>query len=84
MNKELRIVRDGRIIARFRHDYAFVDFWDFVDNDACVVIRGVNAHGPSWIQKYSIANGNLVEECSGVGDIPAWARQYSDETQPDD
>ncbi len=79
MNTQLRIARDRRVIARFNVSRAFIDFWDFADKDTCVVIRCVNAHGPSWIQKYRIDTGELVAESSGSDD---WAKPYADETQP--
>ena len=84
MNQELRIARDGRIIGRFHADRAFVDLWDFTDNDTCVVVRGINEYGPYWIQKYRIATGELVAEGSGNNHVPEWAKPYADETQSGD
>jgi hypothetical protein len=82
MNSQLRIARDGRLIAHFNVSRAFIDFWDFSDDDTCVVIRCVNAHGPSWIQKYRIDTGELVAEGSGRDDGPDWAKPYADDKQP--
>jgi hypothetical protein len=79
MNTQLRIARDRRLVARFNVSRAFIDLWDFANKDTCVVIRCVNAHGPSWIQKYRIDTGELVAESSGSDD---WAKPYTDETQP--
>jgi hypothetical protein len=80
MNSQLRIARDRRLIARFNVSRAFIDFWDFADKDTCVVIRCVNAHGPSWIQKYRIDTGGLVAESSASEDVSEWAKPYA--TQP--
>jgi hypothetical protein len=80
MNTQLRIARDGRLIAHFDVSRAFIDFWDFTDKDTCVVIRCVNAHGPSWIEKYRIDTGDLIAEGSCSHDVPEWAKPYA--TQP--
>ena len=58
MNNELRIARAGRLIAVFQADNAFIDFWTFADSDTCVVLRGVNVHGPTWIKKYRLDTGS--------------------------
>jgi hypothetical protein len=78
MNTQLRIARDGRLIAHFDVSRAFIDLWDFADNDTCVVIRCVNAHGPSWIQKHRIDTGELVAEGPTRGNVPEWAKPYAD------
>jgi hypothetical protein len=78
MNTQLRIARDGRLIAHFDVSRAFIDLWDFADNDTCVVIRCVNAHGPSWIQKHRIDTGELVAEGPCSGNVPEWAKPYAD------
>jgi hypothetical protein len=70
MNSQLRIARAGRVIAHFQVSRAFIDLWDFTDKDTCVVIRCVNAHGPSWIQKHRIDTGELVAEGSCSDNIP--------------
>jgi hypothetical protein len=75
MNTQLRIARDRRVIARFNVSRAFIDLWDFAENDTCVVVRCVNAHGPSWIQKFRIDTGELVAEGSASPDGPEWAIQ---------
>ena len=80
MKSQLRIARDGHLIAHFDVSRAFIDEWDFTDKDTCVVIRCVNAHGPSWIQKYRIATGELVAEGSGSHDVPDWAKPYADQS----
>jgi hypothetical protein len=77
MNTQLRIPRDRRLIARFNVSRAFIDLWDFADKDTCVVIRCVNAHGPSWIQKYRIDTGELVAESSASHDVSEWAKPYT-------
>jgi hypothetical protein len=82
MNTQLRIARDRRLIARFNVSRAFIDLWDFADNDTCVVVRCVNAHGPSWIQKFRIDTGELVAEGSASPDGPKWAKPYRDEVRP--
>jgi hypothetical protein len=77
MNTQLRIARDRRLIARFNVSRAFIDLWDFADKDTCVVIPCVNAHGPSWIQKYRIDTGELVAESSASHDVSEWAKPYA-------
>jgi hypothetical protein len=77
MNIQLRIPRDRRLIARFNVPRAFIDLWDFADKDTCVVIRCVNAHGPSWIQKYRIDTSELVAEASASHDVSEWAKPYT-------
>ena len=79
MNTQVRIARDRRLIARFNVSRAFIDLWDFADKNSCVVIRCVNAHGPSWIQKYRIDTGELVAESSAGHDASEWAKRYADQ-----
>jgi len=79
MNDNLRIARAGRLIAEFHADRAFIDFWSFAQNDTCIVLRGVNAHGPTWIRKYRIDTGELLAEGSGSGKVEEWAKPYADE-----
>ena len=79
MNTQLRLARDRRLIARFNVSRAFIDLWDFADKDTCVVIRCVNAHGPSWIEKYRIDTGEFVAEASASDNVPEWARLYADQ-----
>src|SRR6266516_1154916 len=77
MNTQLRIARHGRLIAHFDVSRAFIDLWDFTDKDTCVLIRCVNAHGPSWIEKYRIDTGELVAEGPGSHDVREWAKPYA-------
>jgi hypothetical protein len=77
MNFQLRIARHGRLIARFNVSRALIDLSGFADSDTCVIIRCVNAHGPSWIQRYRIDTGELVAESSGSDDVPEWAKPYA-------
>ncbi|MFN2623900.1 MAG: hypothetical protein ABR611_13765 [Chthoniobacterales bacterium] len=82
MNAELCIARTRRDIARFTVDRAFIERWDFSDNDTCVVTVSRNIHGPSWIEKLRIDNGEVVDSCSGSNDTdktPEWARPYLDD-----
>src|ERR1051325_2738011 len=44
MNNELCIARSKRDITHFQADRAFIEIWDFVDNNTCVVIRSRNIH----------------------------------------
>ena len=56
--------------------------WDFIDDDTCVVIVSRNIHGPIWIEKFRIDNGEVVESFSGATDAdktPEWARPYLDD-----
>jgi hypothetical protein len=75
MNSQVRIARGGKVVANFHVSRAFIDLWDFTDNDTCVVIRCVNAHGPSWIR---IDTGELVGEGPCSDNVPEWAKPYAD------
>jgi len=82
MNNVLCIARSRRDISHFDADAAFIDLWDFTDNDTCVVIRYRNIHGPSWIDKIRLDTGETTEHCFGSGTVeetPEWARPYIDD-----
>lgn len=81
MNNQLCIARNSQDRTLFNASRAFIEVWGFTDNDTHVVMRSRNAHGPTWIEKFSIDTGRLVAECSGFDspDTPEWARPYLDE-----
>jgi hypothetical protein len=81
MNGELILLRDGKRIAKFRSEYAFIEVWGFTDHDTCVVIRSRMLHGPSRIEKLEIKTGERLGGCSGSdpNQIEPWARPFADE-----
>ena len=83
MNSLLILKQPGKDEKEFRSFYTWIEKWGFGDADKSVVIRSRNAHGPSRIEKYDIASGKLLAECSGsdlLKDTPEWARPFCDLT----
>jgi hypothetical protein len=84
MNSELCIAKSKSEITRIQADRAFIELWEFTDDNRCVVLRSRNIHGPSRIEKIEIGSGQLVESCSGSDypeQTPVWARKYIDPDQ---
>lgn len=78
MNGIFRVARHGRVIREFHSAYAFIEQWDFADNDKSVILESRGAHGPCRIEKYSITTGELLGDVFGI-DLPDWAKPYGDE-----
>ena len=77
MNGVLRIARHGKVIREIEAGYAFIEMWDFSDNDSCVVIQSRNSHGPALIRKVCLSSGQLLAEGSdALGDYD-WAKTYA-------
>src|SRR5438067_3176448 len=84
MNEVLCIATSRNDITRFDAARAFIELWAFTEHDSCVVMRSRNIHGPSWIEQYRIATGELVASCSGSDypeQTPDWAKPYLDDDQ---
>jgi len=79
MNSNLVVRTKGGKVVKFRAEYAFIDKWGFADNNQCVVIRSINAHGPFYWQKYEIKSGKLIADYYRSKDpehIPAWVSPF--------
>lgn len=82
MNDELCIARSKHDRTHISTSRAFIEVWAFTDNDTHVVTRSRHYHGPSWIEKFDISTGKLIDECEGsnfLKDTPKWAQPWCDE-----
>jgi hypothetical protein len=77
MNSVLRIARDGKVIREIEAGYAFIEIWDFSDNDSCVVIQSRNIHGPALVRKVCISSGQVLAEGSDAPGDYDWAKTYA-------
>lgn len=83
MNNTVVVVTAAEERKTFHVARAFIEKWGFADGGKSIVTRCRNAHGPSWIDKFEIASGKLLAECSGsehLENTPEWARPWCDET----
>jgi hypothetical protein len=83
MNGTLVVVTAAKEKKTFRASRGFIDRWGFADEGKSVVICSRNSHGPAWMEKYEIASGKLLAECSGsefLESTPEWARPWCDAT----
>ena len=78
MNDTLIIARNRKVRARMRTFYPFIDVWDFTDADSCVVVLSAGPHGPGRIEKFRIADGQLLGGCyeSKPEEQPDWAKRF--------
>src|SRR5437868_429886 len=78
MNDTLIVAREGKVLARIRTFYPFIDVWNFADADASVIVLLGGPHGPGRIEKFRIADGHLLGGCyeGHVDEQPDWAKRF--------
>jgi hypothetical protein len=64
----------------FKADSAFIEIWNFVENDTAVVIKSRGAHGPAAYIKYDLRSGKDLAHADAFSGtpLPGWAKPYSD------
>jgi hypothetical protein len=72
MNDILRVARSGKVIREISGKRAFIENWEFSNDDACVIVESINIHGSSLIQKVCISTGELLAEGSERSDDSNW------------
>jgi hypothetical protein len=77
MNGVLRIARNGKVMREIEAGYAFIENWDFSNNDSCVVIQSRNSHGPALVRKVYIGSGQVLAEGSDAPGDYEWAKTYA-------
>ncbi|GEP45921.1 hypothetical protein BGE01nite_52120 [Brevifollis gellanilyticus] len=63
----------------------FIEDWGFADGDTTVILKTRGRHGPSYIQRFLLKTGELLNETKGSGPhaaTPDWAKPYADD-QPE-
>jgi len=79
MNSTLVVTDRTGKVSKFRAEYGFIEQWGFVDNDTAIVIRSVNAHGPSYWQKFDIKSRKLIDDyfySKSPNRTPSWAKTF--------
>jgi hypothetical protein len=58
----------------------FIQEWGFADNGSAVIIKSRGHHGPQYLVKYKISNGEVLGRVEGPrhDDMPDWAEPFSD------
>ena len=65
-------------------DQPFIEKWGFADNGSSVIIKSRGHHGPAYLIKYKITNGDILgnvdnpEYKGHEGDLPDWAKPYTE------
>jgi hypothetical protein len=61
-------------------DQPFIQEWGFADNGASLIIKSRGHHGPQYLIKYKIKNGDVLGRVDGPrhDDMPDWAKPFSD------